>query len=199
MSNATQDPTTTTADPTSTTSTTSTDHGTGTNAGTQTQQTTTETTTSSERSFTQAQLDDIVKDRLNRQRAQLQQEQDMAALKAKAEWQPVAEKAEAELKELKPQLETLQGRIKTYEERLIKQVKETIKDWPAEAKALIPADADADTQMAAVEKARPLVERLSGTGAHAPGNGRGPAPRNATEAQAATEEFLRSSGRYASI
>lgn len=190
MSN-TSDPTTQT-----TTTATTTENGTGTNAGTQTPTIPDPTTT--ERTFSQAQLDDIVKDRLNRQRAQLQQEREQEAMKAQAKWEPLAQQHEARVKELEPQVTTLTDRIQGYEDILIRSVEAEIKDWPAEAKALIPAEADALAQMAAVEKARPLIAKI--TGATAQGNGPGPRPRAGQQNnEQSVETLLRNTGRYNAI
>jgi DNA repair exonuclease SbcCD ATPase subunit len=139
-----------------------TDHGTGANAG-QTQ-TVTDAGQDAGRRYTQEDIDRVVSERLNRQRAQLAREAEEGRLKAQQEWQRLATQHEARVKELEPQLEALQAGLEARDAELLKTVKAETKDWPPEAKALIPHEGDALAQMAAVDKARALVAKLGEPG-----------------------------------
>lgn len=147
-----------------------TDHGTGTNAGTQPHA----HAQDAERRYTQEDIDRVVSERLNRQRAQLARESEEARLKGQQEWQQLATQHETRVKELEPRLEALEAAIAARDEILLKTVRTETKDWPAEAKALIPQDGDALAQMAAVDKARALVAKLAEPGPRTPGNAPGP-------------------------
>jgi 4-alpha-glucanotransferase len=69
-------------------------------------------------------------------------------LKKQGEFQTLAEQYKAELDQAKPQLEGLQGKYDKLSDMLNKQLEATIKDWPAEIKALDPGkDADLEKRL----------------------------------------------------
>lgn len=182
-----------------------TDDGTGPNAGTQTSR-----AAEPERRYTQDDIDRVVSERLNRQKAQLAREAEEARLKAQQEWQLLAQKHESRVKELEPTLEQMGEAIKARDALLLATVKAETKDWPAEAKALVPHEADALAQMAAVDKARPLVAKLAEQASGAagtqqgsqnwrpPGNTPGPRPAQEPNKSLVERELerLRATGVY---
>jgi hypothetical protein len=109
-----------------------------------------------EKTFTQADIDKIVKDRLAEQKRKLEGDAATAKAKEQGEWQAVAEKHEARVKELEP----LEEQVTRYRGLLAAQIDAQIKDWPAEVKALDPGGDDLDARMAWVEKSKPLAEKL---------------------------------------
>jgi chromosome segregation ATPase len=119
-------------------------------------------------------------------------------LKKQGEFQTLAEQREAELNQVKPQLEGLQGRYDKLSDLLNKQLEATIKDWPAEIKALDPGkDADLETRLSWLDKAKLAVEKMVKTPAR-PGNAPNPRPadqQNLTPTEQAVRE-LQSTGRY---
>jgi hypothetical protein len=115
-------------------------------------------------------------------------------LKKQGEFQTLAEKREAELNTVKPQLETLQGRYDALSTLLSQQLETEIKDWPVEIKAFDPGkDAPVEARMEWVSKSRALVEKLVGAPAR-PGNRPGPAASGPAGTDIKAE--LRSTGNY---
>lgn len=106
------------------------------------------------------------------------------------EWQELAQKRQERIGELEPQAEL----AAQYEEMVIAQVESEIEDWPDEAKALIPDDADTMAMIAAVKRARPLVAKLADAGP-APGNGPGPKPAGAAGQRKADDAARKEFGR----
>ena len=107
--------------------------------------------------------------------AQAAEEQRLANEK---KWEELAGKHQSKLTQLEPQLETLTGRIASYEALFAKQLETETKAWPDEVKALDPGkDASFEARMAWLEKARPLVAKLTATPI-AQGTGRLPKPSN---------------------
>jgi multidrug efflux pump subunit AcrA (membrane-fusion protein) len=96
----------------------------------------------------QAKLDQIIADRLERQRTKLEaeaeearqeaeQEAEEARLAEQQEFQQLAETRKAKLDELQPQLETLQERVERYEEAVSAQVEQAMARVPAFVKPLL--------------------------------------------------------------
>jgi hypothetical protein len=119
-------------------------------------------------------------------------------LRQQGEHQKLAEQYKAELDQAKPQLEGLQGKYDKLSDMLNKQLEATIKDWPAEIKALDPGkDADLEKRLEWMDKAKLAVEKLVKTPAR-PGNAPNPRPadqQNLTPAEQAVRE-LQATGRY---
>lgn len=132
--------------------------------------------------FTQADLDRLIKDRLERERAaaaaKAQKDKEAAEaekLKEQAEWKTLAEQHEGRVKELEPQIEAIKAERDALAEIVTARVAAEIKDWPAEVKALIPDDGGLLVRLAAVEKARPIAAKLI-EAPKVPGNGYDPRP-----------------------
>lgn len=136
-----------------------------------------------EAKFTQADLERIVGERLERERrkteaatAKAQEEAEAARLKEQGLWQKAAEQAETKVKELSPQLEAATAEVTRWREIVTAQIDSEIKTWPAEVLALIPAaDTDPLARYDAVNRTRPLAAKLAGT-PPPPGNGPNPRP-----------------------
>jgi hypothetical protein len=125
----------------------------------------------------------------DRQKAEQEQ------LKAKAEWEELAKQHEQTVRELQPQLDTERARYTALAERLNRQIETGIRDWPAEARKMVPASEDVAARLDAYENMRNLLDggRLNG---RQPGNGTGPRPTAGPAASEKTEELLRSNPRY---
>jgi len=122
-------------------------------------------------------------------------------LKQQGEWQKLAESAQTELGQLKPELDTLKTRYKTVSDLVVSSFKETIKDWPKEVKDLLPGqgdDSDPVEWIAAVNKYKPLAEKLKAAPPVA-GNGANTNPAGAVGEAAEIEAIkakMRAGGRY---
>lgn len=134
-----------------------------------------------DKKFTQAELDRIVQERLDRDRKKREaeaektrQEAEREALKQKEEYKALTETQEKELGELRPKAE----RYDTLAELVTKQLRDEVDAWPEEVKNLLPDSEPVEvlTFLQAVEKARPLAKRLTAEPAP-PGNPRGPKPK----------------------
>jgi ATPase subunit of ABC transporter with duplicated ATPase domains len=191
MTDQTTGATTTTTEPTQTTTTTP-------------QPATTPTT--DERTFTQADLDRIIDQRLERERktaeqarAREAQQAEQAQLRAKAEWEELAKQHEESVREMEPRLQTAESERDALREHVTKTMRAQMREWPAEMRDLVPGDDVPIAQrLAAFEKARIAVEKLGAMGAA----GNGPGPRRAAGQQnneQTVETLLRSSGRYSAI
>jgi hypothetical protein len=158
-----------------------------------------------EKLFTQDDLDRRIAHLVAKERAaadqRVQAERDAIEkdkLRAQQEWQKLAEQHETRVKELQPQLDALTKGIEARDAELLKTVKAETKDWPPEAKALIPAEGDALAQMAAVSSARALVAKLGEPGPRTPGNTPGPRPAGEPNKSLVDREMdrLRATGTY---
>lgn len=95
-------------------------------------------------------------------------------LAADAQWQTLAEKRAAELSEAQARIAALDA----VTARVISSAEAEIEKWPAEIKALKPADAPAAALLDWIDQARPLVAKLTAP-PPAPGAGPTPKPSNA--------------------
>lgn len=90
------------------------------------------------------------------------------------QWQTLAEKRAAELSDAQAKIAALDA----VTARVISSAETEIDKWPAEIKALRPADATAAALLDWIEQARPLVAKLTAP-PPAPGAGPTPKPSNA--------------------
>jgi chromosome segregation ATPase len=155
-----------------------------------------------ERKFSQADLQRLLDQHTARERSRAEaaataerQKAEQAQLAAKAEWEELAKQHEQTVRELQPQLDSYKTRLETLSERLNKQIEQGIRDWPAEARKMVPATDDVAARLDAYENMRNLLDggRLAG---RQPGNGTGPRPTAGPAASEKTEELLRSNPRY---
>jgi hypothetical protein len=116
------------------------------------------------KTFTQADLDRIVKERLadasRRAAASLADAKRLADEKALADsgsWQTLAEQRAAEVETLKQAATTAAA----YAKLLNGQASAEIADWPEEVKALDPGEKDVEARMTWLVKSRPLAKRLA--------------------------------------
>lgn len=135
-----------------------------------------------EKRFTQAELNAQIDARLKREReaaatkAQKDKETaDADALKEQQRFKELAETHEAKVKELSPQVETLTAERDQLQAIVGAAIDAETKDWAAEVKALLPAEAGVLERYAAVERTRGLAARLATT-PPPPGNGPNPKP-----------------------
>jgi hypothetical protein len=117
-----------------------------------------------DKTFSQADLDRIVKDRLadSQRRAEQKAAADRKAAEDKAladnaEWKTLADQRGAELEQLKGQAALVEG----YAKRLNALVDAEIAAWPDEVKSLDPGAKAVDARLDWLEKSRALAKRLA--------------------------------------
>ena len=133
-----------------------------------------------DRTFTQAEVDAIVKERVGRE----QRKADEASKKAAAEAEAKALSEQGKYKELYEATAQERDELKPYRDRyeaLASQQRAAlmaeVAKWPAEVKALLPGeDADVTVLAEAVTKARALVTALNGKAEGAAAHGNPPPP-----------------------
>jgi hypothetical protein len=106
---------------------------------------------------------EAAKHRKEKADAAIQSEQAQAEkLKQQGEFKTLAEQREARIKELEPQLDTVNQRLERFNKLTLDRAKAEIKDWPEKVAALLPKgdSIDALDYLEAVEKYRPLVDEL---------------------------------------
>jgi hypothetical protein len=195
-----------------TTTTTQTDPG-----ATQTTQTTPSTTTTTagagqtggtggEKMLTQAEVDAVVKDRLERQQraidAKAKSDREAAEaqrLTEQQEFKTLAERHEAKVREIEPQLQAATTERDALRTHVNRQIDTAMKDWPAEIKGLVPAadTADAQARLTAFETARAIADKFgsgAGAGSRTPGSALSPRPAGGQggDPSKETETFIRS-------
>jgi len=162
--------------------------------------------------YSQVDMDKAIEQRLARERKQAEdkaaserQAAEEQALKQRQEWQKLAEQHEARVRTLEPQLQTTQERLGALADRINKQIDAGIKEWPLEARKMIPASDDVTGRQDAYDNLRALMEKQAAAVAAATPPPRQPGtpqrqPRPAgPEAGPSVEEQLRASGRYSAI
>jgi len=120
---------------------------------------------------------------------------DETALKERQEWQKLAEQKDARVKELEPQVTATQERYSVLAEQVNKEIDAAIKDWPVDARALVPTTDD----VAARREVYTRVSKLLTAGTVAPSRPGTPrtAPRPTGEnAGPSVEDQLRQNPRY---
>jgi hypothetical protein len=120
--------------------------------------------TKTEKTFSQADLDRIVKERLadSQRRADQKAAADKRAAEEKAladnaEWKTLADQRAAELETTKAQA----AAAAAYAKRLNAMADAEIADWPDEVKALDPGKDAIEQRLDWLEKSRPLAKRLA--------------------------------------
>lgn len=118
-------------------------------------------------------------------------------LKKQGEFQTLAEKAQAELEQVKPQLTGLQGKYDKLAGLTKSRFEADTKDWPKEVKDLLPTGEGVDVLELAesIEKYRPLATKFMSnqSGAGYGRNGMGPNP--AGQAQPDLEKARQDQGK----
>jgi uncharacterized protein YdaU (DUF1376 family) len=165
----------------------------------------TTTEADNERRFTQAQVDAAINNRLARERKAAEEKTakerlaaEQKALAENNEFKTLAERHAARLAQLEPELEVVTTKHAALAEKINRQIEQGIRDWPAEARKMVPASDDVAARLDAYENMRQLLDggRLSG---RQPGNGTGPRPTAGPAASEKTEELLRSNPRYSAL
>ena len=144
-----------------------------------------------ERTFTQAEVEAAIKDRLDRQKRALEAEQtrvreaaEAAALAEQGKYKELAERAQADLATLRPHAD----RAATLEALIAQHIESILPTLPAELRELVPDGLAVEARYAWVIKAQAqaakLHERTAGAG---PGLGSNPPPAGAPTAQAARD------------
>lgn len=120
--------------------------------------------TKPDRTFTQAELDSIVKARLAEEQRRTQSKADAdkrkadeEALAKQAEWQKLAEQRGAELEALRAR----GAAADAYEAKLNGLIESEIAAWPAEVKKLDPGAGNLEARLTWVENARDLAKKLA--------------------------------------
>lgn len=124
----------------------------------------TDTTEKTEKLFTQAELDQKVKERLAEEKRRAEKKAaddkraaDEKALADNAQWQTLAEQRAQELATAKAQADLVEG----YAKRLNALVEAEIATWPDEVKALDPGAKQVDARLDWLERSRPLAKKLA--------------------------------------
>jgi hypothetical protein len=158
--------------------------------------------------FTQAELDQHINARLQRERdaaaAKAAKDKEAAEAerqKAQGEWQQLATSHESRVKELEAFQTQHDSTVDAYDKALSRRIKAETADWPTEAKDALPKDATALELADAVERLRPMVARMTSTTppGRTPGNSASPRPSGGVPGRTAVDEeraALRSSGKY---
>jgi small-conductance mechanosensitive channel len=143
--------------------------GEATGAGTQTAKT-------EERTFSQADIDRIVKDRLAAQKKAIEEKQAEELAQKQGEWKDLAEKRAARVAELEAELKPLTERADSLEARLHKIADAELEKLPEKSRARVPdaKSASAEARLTKIEEILELVAELPTATPPAPGHGRGP-------------------------
>jgi len=135
------------------------------------------------RRFTQAELDAHIEARLKREReaaaAKTAKDKETAEAERKrqqGEFESLATTAQARVKELEAFQTQQESTVDAYDKALTKRIKAETAGWLEEAKAALPKDADALELAEAVERIRPLAEKLVGATTRPQGSVAGPRP-----------------------
>jgi hypothetical protein len=127
--------------------------------------------------FTKEQIEALIKDRLDRQRAQFEAQRAQAerqaheaALVEQQKWQELAEQRAAELAKLTPVAE----RVTTLEALMSAQISARSAQLPPALRELEPVDAPIEQRLTWLEKAQAAAAQWAGSGA--PGAGGNPRP-----------------------
>lgn len=166
--------------------------------------------------FTQDQVDRLIKDRLEQERkvqadkiAKDAADAETKRLADEKQFQELAAKHETRVKELEPQVATLQGQYTALATRNNAMIDAAIAAWPDEIKALVPApDTDVARRLEAYDTARAILEKFAPGDTTPPNQPRprpaanrpGPAPASggpSTRDRAEAEQ--RASGRYTAL
>jgi hypothetical protein len=117
--------------------------------------------------FTKEQIEALIKDRLDRQRAQFEAQRAQAerqaheaALVEQQKWQELAEQRAAELAKLTPMAE----RVTTLESLMSAQISARAAALPPALRELEPVDAPIETRLAWLEKAHAAAQQFAGAG-----------------------------------
>jgi hypothetical protein len=117
-----------------------------------------------DRRYTQAELDQMVADRLKEEKRKTEgktaaekKKQEEDQLRQNAEWEKLAEQRGVEIEQLKGVVE----RADKYAELLNRQIDHEIKGWPKEVVALDPGKDQLEVRLSWVEKSRALAEKMA--------------------------------------
>lgn len=122
-------------------------------------------------SLTQAEFDATIKDRLERQKraidADAQKARDEAEAKRLQEqqkYQQLAEQYAGKIATLEPESKAAIEERDFLRTHVAADMDTAMKEWPAELKALVPAEGDVRARLDAYTKAKAVAEKLGGTG-----------------------------------
>lgn len=110
----------------------------------------------SDKTFTQADIDRIVQQRVAEEHDRAKRKADEEAAAKKGEWEKVATDRKAKIDELTPKAKAADR----YAERLGKLVDDETATWPDEVKALDPGTNNLEARLDWLEKSRPLAKKL---------------------------------------
>lgn len=156
------------------------------------------------KTFSQEDVERIVKERLDRFSKKTAEDAENERLKAQQEFQKLAEKAQKRVSELEAHVPTLETELAAYRDHIAADMTAVMEKWPDELKALVPADGPLQARLTAFNAAKAVAAKLEGrqpAANPAPGTPQRqprPADNEKTPAQAETER-LRSSGRYGKL
>lgn len=153
--------------------------------------------TGSDKQFNQADVDRIVKQRLEDDRRARKREADEQKAKEQGEWQQVATQHESRVKELEPQIETVTSERDSYATLVDTLIKPRLKALPDELRALMPDEATPQQRVEQLIKLEAAASKLQGQ--RTPGTPSGPVGTGAIEVGHAPTDLIarkRASGHY---
>jgi chromosome segregation ATPase len=151
------------------------------------------------KTFTQAELDDIIKGRLADQKKAIERAAEEQRAQEQGEWKTLAESRAVELQTATADRDTLKGRVEALESRLHAIADERVKALPEKLRARVPeADkAGADARLEKIEELEAVLAEVP-TQPVPPGLGRAPKPAGGAnpkqQVDEAVERALRSGG-----
>jgi DNA-binding transcriptional MerR regulator len=116
---------------------------------------------SGERTFTQADLDRILENRLAEDRRKRDEAAKAQRAKDQGEWQAVAQQHESRVQELEPQLQRLTDELTEYRTLVQQETEARFKKLPKEVQEMKPSD-DPRTLYTWLPKAEELAAKLAG-------------------------------------
>lgn len=130
-----------------------------------------------ERTFTQAELDQILKNRLAEDRRKRDEDAKQQRAKEQGEYQSLAQQYEARIKELEPQLTTTQEQLQTRDALIEKLIAPRVKALPDELRDVLPTEIGPRVEaLIKFEKAAEKLQAAATTGTPAGPRGGGAQP-----------------------
>lgn len=136
--------------------------------------------------------------RFEKQQADDKAKAEQERAKAQGEWQKLAEAHAAKVAELEPERDGLKTRYESLAERINKQIDTAIKEWPLEARKMLPAGDDVAARQDAYDNLRALLDKGALAGPRPGTPTRQPRPTDPNSGPDIEAE-LRASPRYQAI
>ena len=146
-------------------------------------------TQTDDKKFSQADLDRVVSERLQREK----DKQEREAKEKQGEFEKLYGEVKPKFESAIQENETLKKRLEALETAGHKQIDDLVKDWPKEVKDLDPGKDSLENRQAWVERVKPLAQKLA-TGGKAPNLETGDKGKGGNKAGNVAQDFM--SKRY---